>query len=159
MYDYLVKRFGREPVLVKGDVYELVKRLEQKYDAVPETLREAGVDPEMFRDWESARRVDPETRVKVLRALLEKYPIDVMEFMARKAFLLAKDVLEILVGDLTWKIQELDEEAEELIRRADEILSTFSIPLTHFLGEDQLYWLWEAIRSRQRGGKRGENQG
>jgi len=132
LFEYLAKRFAE--VLTKGDVMDLFRKLEQHYGTISKVCERIGIERKTFYHWRYARQVTNETKAKVLRVALEEYPIDTLEFLARKSRDRMKEVLELLIEFLRREIiEEEDKEAEELVKRAEDIINEFSIPITEYL--------------------------
>jgi len=146
MLGYVAERFAE--VLTKGDVMELFRMLEQRYGTVSGVCERVGIERRTFYNWRSARQITRETKAKVLRAALDEYPIDTLEFLARKSVERARELLELLIEYLRRGIAEGDlGKAEELARRAESIVREFSVPVTEYL-HDTLRSLAETARSR-----------
>ena len=144
MFDYIAKRYAE--VLTKGDVYELFKRLEQRYGTISKACEEIGIERKTFYHWRNARQINLETKTRVLAKALEMHPIDTLEFLARKSRMQTTEILEILIAILRIKILETENRAEgfQLAKRAVDIVEEFSIPVTEYL-RDSIARLAEAL--------------
>jgi len=147
MLEYVAERFAE--LLTKGDVVELFRMLEQRYGTVSGVCERVGIERRTFYNWRSARWVTGETKAKVLRASLEEYPVDTLEFLARKSMERVRELLELLMEYLRRGIAEEEDlgKAEELARRAESIVREFSVPVTEYL-HDMLRSLAETALSR-----------
>ena len=147
MLGYVAERFAE--VLTKGDVVELFRMLEQRYGTVSGVCERVGIERRTFYNWRSARWVTGETKAKVLRVALEEYPVDTLEFLARKSMERARELLELLIEYLRRGIAEEEDmgKVEELARRAESIVREFSVPVTEYL-RNMIYSLIEATYSR-----------
>lgn len=133
VFEHLAQRFAE--ILTKGDVMELFKMLERRYGTVSKVCEMVGIERRTFYHWQYAKQINSGTKAKVLRVALGKYPIDTLEFLARKSRDRTKELLEILIEFLRRGIVEEEDpkKAEELARRAEEIIGEFSVPVTEYL--------------------------
>jgi len=147
LFEYLAKRFAE--MLTKGDVMELFKMLEQRYGTISRVCGRIGIERRTFYHWRYAKQINSETKAKVLRVALEEHPIDTLEFLARKSRGRTKEVLELLIEFLRRGIIEEEDpkRAEELAKRAENIINEFSIPITEYL-HHEIAELIEAAYSR-----------
>jgi len=147
LFEYLARRFAE--VLTKGDVMDLFRKLEQHYGTISKVCERIGIERKTFYHWRYARQVTNETKAKVLRVALEEYPIDTLEFLARKSRDRMKEVLELLIEFLRRGIIEEEDprKAEELVKRAEGIINEFSIPITEYL-HHEIAGLIESAYSR-----------
>ncbi len=147
MFEYLARRFAE--MLTKGDVMELFRMLEQRYGTISRVCERIGIERRTFYHWRYAKQINSETKAKVLRVALEEHPIDTLEFLARKSRGRTKEVLELLIEFLRRGIIEEEDpkRAEELAKRAEDIINEFSIPITEYL-HHEIAGLIEAAHSR-----------
>ena len=147
MFEYLAKRFAE--MLTKGDVMELFRMLEQRYGTISRVCERIGIERRTFYHWRYAKQINSETKAKVLRVALEEHPIDTLEFLARRSRGRTKEVLELLIEFLRRGIIEEEDprKAEELAKRAENIINEFSIPITHYL-HHEIARLIDAAHSR-----------
>jgi len=147
MFEYLAKGFAE--VLTKGDVFELFKMLEQRYGTILKVCERIGIERKTFYHWRSARQINIETKIKVLKVALEDHPIDTLEFLARKTKGKTKEALEFLLEFLRREIltEEKPEKLEDLVKKAEEIIDEYSIPLIEYL-RHEVDSLVEAVHSR-----------
>jgi len=133
LFEYLAKRFAE--MLTKGDVIELFRMLEQRYGTKSEVCDKIGIERKTFYHWRDARQINAETKAKVLKAALEEHPIDVLGFLARKTRGRTKEILELLIEFLRREMLEEEDfkRTKELVKKAEEVLSEFSTPLTEYL--------------------------
>jgi len=147
LFEYLARRFAE--VLTKGDVMDLFRKLEQHYGTISKVCERIGIERKTFYHWRYAKQITSETKAKVLRVALEEYPIDTLEFLARKSRDRMKEVLELLIEFLRRGIIEEEDprKAEELVKRAEGIINEFSIPITEYL-HHEIAGLIESAYSR-----------
>jgi len=133
MFEYLAKRFAE--ILTKGDVFELFKRLEQRYGTISRACERVGIERRTFYHWRNARQINFETKVKVLKVALEEHLIDTLEFLAGRSRRRLKEVLEYLIEVLRREILEEDEpdKLDKLVNRAERIINEYSIPVIKYL--------------------------
>jgi len=133
MLEQTIKRFAG--LLTKGDVLDLFKMLEKRYAAIARTCARIGIERKTFYNWENAKKINLETKEKVLRAALEDYPLDTLEFLAKKS---KERCIEALSSAFVLLRRNMLEEQDpqklrELAEMAKNILNEFSIPMTEFL--------------------------
>jgi len=147
MFEHLAKHFAE--MLTKGDVFELFRMLEQRYGTISKVCERIGIERRTFYHWSHAKQINNETKAKVLRVALEEHPIDTLEFLARRFRGRAKEVLELLIEFLRREIVEEEDprKAEELAKRAENIINEFSIPITEYL-HHEIDSLIDAAHSR-----------
>ncbi len=133
MFEYLAKRFAE--ILTKGDVFELFKRLEQRYGTISRACERVGIERRTFYHWRNARQINFETKAKVLKVALEEHLIDTLEFLAGRSRRRLKEVLEYLIEVLRREILEEDEpdKLDELVKRAERVINEYSIPVIEYL--------------------------
>jgi len=144
---YLVNRFAE--YLTKGDVVELFKILEERYGTISKVCERVGIERRTFYHWREARQINAETKAKILRAALDEFPVDTLEFLARKSMWRTREVLELLLELLRRLIAEEEdpEKVRTLAKRAEEIVKDFSTPVTEYLREE-ISAVVEAAQSR-----------
>jgi len=132
----LVNRFAES--LTKGDVVELFRILEERYGSISKVCERVGIERRTFYHWREARQINVETKVKILQVALEEYPIDTLEFLARKSMWRTREVLELLLEMLRRLIVEEEdpEKIRMLSKKAEEIVKEFSTPVTEYLREE-----------------------
>jgi len=147
LFENLARHFAE--MLTKGDLMELFRMLEQRYGTISKVCERIGIERRTFYHWRYAKQVNSETKAKVLRVALEEHPIDTLEFLARKSRGRTKEVLELLIEFLRrWIVEEEDlKKAEGLVKRAENIINEFSIPITEYL-HHEIAGLIEAAYSR-----------
>lgn len=133
LFEYLAKRFAE--ILTKGDVLELFRMLKERYGTISRVCRRIGIERRTFYYWRYAKQVNSDTKLKVLKVALEEHPIDTLEFLARKSRDRTREVLELLIEFLRRGIIEEEDprKAEELAKRAENIINEFSIPINEYL--------------------------
>ncbi len=147
MFEHLAKRFA--DILTKGDVFELFRLLEQRYGSISRACEKIGIERKTFYHWKNAKQINFETKVKVLKVALEEHLIDTLEFLAGKSKKLTKEILEYLIEVLRREILTEDDRKKlnNLIKRAEEIVNEYSIPIIEYL-RHELDGLVEAARNR-----------
>lgn len=136
MVEYLAKRFAE--ILTKGEVFELFRLLEQRYRTISRVCEKIGIERKTFYHWRNAKQINLETKAKVLKAALEEHPIDTLEFSARRTKAKTKEILEILMEMLRREIiaEEEPEKLKSLVKKAEEIIEEYSIPITEYLSHE-----------------------
>lgn len=147
MFEHLARGFAE--ILTKGDVFELFKMLEQRYGTILKVCERIGIERRTFYHWKDAKQIGIETKYKVLKAALEEYPVDTLEFLAKKSRNKTKEVLEFLLEFLRREIltEEEPEKLRELVKKAKEVIDEHSIPPIEYL-RYEVNSLAEAIHSR-----------
>lgn len=132
----LVNRFAES--LTKGDVVELFRILEERYGTISKVCERVGIERRTFYHWREARQINVETKAKILQVALEEYPIDTLEFLARKSIWRTREALELLLELLRRLIVEEEdpEKVRMLIKKAEDIVKEFSTPVTEYLREE-----------------------
>jgi hypothetical protein len=147
MFEDLAKRLAES--LTRGDIFELFKTLEHCYGTISKACESVGIERRTFYNWRSAREINLETKIKVLKVALEKYPIDTLEFLARKSRDKTREVLALIMEILRREIlYGEDSEVPYIIKRYENIIKEFSIPITEYLHQE-VSNLVEAAYSRE----------
>ena len=147
LFECLARRFAE--MLTKGDVMELFRMLEERHGTISKACERIGIERRTFYHWRDAKQISSETKAKVLKVALEEHPIDTLEFLARKSRGRTKEVLELLIEFLRRGIieEEDSKRAEELVKRAEDVINEFSTPITEYL-HHEIARLIEAAYSR-----------
>jgi len=133
MFEQIVKRYAE--ILTKGDVYELFKKLEKLYGTIVRACEKIGIERKTFYHWKNAKQINNETKAKILKVALEEYPIDTLEFLAKRSRSRTREILELLIEFIRREILEEEnyEKVKETAKKAEKIINEFSIPLTEYL--------------------------
>lgn len=136
MYEYIVERFAG--LLTKGDVMELFKLLERRYATIARVCERVGIERKTFYNWRTVREISPETKAKILRAALEEYMLDVLEFLAIKSRERCVEILSITIEHLRREMlaEESPQRLRELVKATERLLNNFSAPITDFLTQE-----------------------
>jgi len=106
--------------LTEGDIVELYRTLEERY----------GVGL-------GSAAVSDGNKVFLLEKALEEFPVDTLEFIARKMLWRTKEALELLLEYIRKRIAEENAEiAREFVKRLEAVVEDFSTPVTEYLREE-----------------------
>ena len=136
MAKYLVNLLA--DMLTKGDTYDLFKLLRERYNSISEICKRIGIERETFYHWRHAKQINIETKRKILSAVLDEYPVNTLEFLARKLRERSIGTLSLLFEVLCREIKaENDrEKLRKLVKRSKGIIEEFSVPLTEYLNHE-----------------------
>jgi len=147
MSEHTIKKYAE--MLTKGDTYELFTVLQNKYGTIAETCEKIGIERKTFYNWKHARQINLNTKIKLLRLSLEEYPIDTLEFLAKKTKTRNIEVLSYLLEVIRRIILEENkkEKLAAFSTTISRIINEYSIPPIEYLNHE-LYHVLELMKKK-----------